>query len=125
MFRKFITKFYKLNNKKSTMKAKVGAKAPKKSVRSAKKKKPLVVAEEGKRFWVHDGPVLKDMFELRDSLLAMTDEQFTHHVGDDKNDFSVWVCEVLCDKECAKKLSKAKTRKEIEKVLAKTIREYM
>lgn len=73
--------------------------------------KPLVVADETHRFWVNNGPALKDLKELCEALRAMNDEQFAHHVNSEKNDFAKWVAEVLEDEKCAQALLKAKTRK--------------
>jgi hypothetical protein len=125
MIRKFIKKFYKINNNKRTaMKAKE-KKAAKKVPRVTKKNnKPMVVAEGERGFWVKDGPILRDLLELRDAILSMTEEQFSHHTGQGRNDFSVWVCEVLCDDECAKNLLKAKTQAEAAKAVEKAVRAY-
>lgn len=84
-----------------------------------KKQKNLVVAEGERCFWVNNGPVLKDLGELKTALLAMGDEQFTHHVGEQKNDFAKWVEEVLCHNKCAQALLKAKTRKGAAGVVAR------
>lgn len=63
-----------------------------------------------KSFWVNNGPILKNICELSTALKAITDEQFTHHVNKEKNDFSKWVEEVLGDGELAKNLQKAKSK---------------
>lgn len=80
-------------------------------------KKSLVVAEGDRRFWVWQGPVLKDLKGLRDALLKMKDNQFAHHVNKEKNDFARWVGEVLQDQVCARALTKVRTKtKTLEKV---------
>ena len=73
-----------------------------------KQKKQLVHAEGDICFWVNDGRVLKNLNELCDALMNMSDETFAYHVNDEKNDFAKWVDEVLNDPELAKKLKKCK-----------------
>ncbi len=76
-----------------------------------KREKLQVVAEGHQRFWVNNGPVLAGVGELKTALLAMSDEQFAHHVTAEKNDFAKWVEEVLGDGQSAQALKRAKTRK--------------
>ena len=61
-------------------------------------------------FWVNNGPVLKNISELSSALKNISDEQFTHHLNHDKNDFSKWIGEVFGDSDLEAALSKAKTR---------------
>jgi len=80
-------------------------------------KKSLTKAEGNRRFWVWQGPALKDLKELGKTLRTMKDEQFRHHVNSEKNDFAKWVGEVLQDPDCARALAKVKTKtKTLEKV---------
>jgi hypothetical protein len=81
------------------------------------KKPKFVTAPEAQRFWVNNGPILKDMKELADALLKMSQEQFKHHTAK-QNDFSLWVEYVLLDKKTAAELKKAKTQKDAAKVVA-------
>ena len=70
--------------------------------------RPLVTAPPEKCFWVHYGPVLKDLRELRDAFeRQISDAQFAHHVGPDRNDFADWVDHVLAEKTCARALRRA------------------
>jgi hypothetical protein len=54
----------------------------------------------------------------------MNDNQFNHHVGKGRNDFSAWVKTVLCDAKCASALSKAKNKKEAHEVVSKALSSY-
>ena len=72
--------------------------------------KALGEASPGQCFWVNNGPVLRDLRDLRDALRAMSNEQFGYHTARGVNDFAKWVAEVLKDEACAKKIAKAKTR---------------
>jgi hypothetical protein len=71
----------------------------------------LVQAPPDKAFWVHGGPVLTDLQQLRDALARdISDEQFVHHVTGERNDFAQWVEEVLGDTQCAEALRQARSR---------------
>ncbi|MBI3034391.1 hypothetical protein HYY72_04475 [Candidatus Woesearchaeota archaeon] len=63
-----------------------------------------------KCFWVNQGPILRNLNELSDALKGINDEQFTHHLNKDKNDFSKWVNDVFGDEELAKALSRVSTK---------------
>jgi hypothetical protein len=72
-----------------------------------------VDAPPEKSFWVHDGPMLRNLRELRDALAGeISDEQFAYHVRPDRNDFARWVDEVLGASKCAGALCQAQTRAE-------------
>lgn len=75
------------------------------------------IAEGDQRFWVHNGPILKDMHELRDALQTMSDEQYRYHVNDTNNDFANWIDAILEDHHCAHELRHAKTRTAAEHVV--------
>jgi len=76
-----------------------------------KKKNALhATAPSKKCFWVLDGPILKDIRELRSALQGMADKQFDHHVTKEKNDFATWVEDVLKDSTLAKELRRRRTR---------------
>lgn len=61
-------------------------------------------------FWVNNGPILRNLDELATALKGITDEQFTHHVNTEKNDFAKWIAEVVGDMTLAKELSKVRYR---------------
>jgi hypothetical protein len=67
-------------------------------------------ASPEKCFWVWNGPVLKDLGDLRDALREMSDEQFDYHTKRAGNDFARWVRDVLGDHDCAKKIENAASR---------------
>ena len=74
-----------------------------------------------KRFWCHDGKLVKNHGELEKALSDMSDETFHHHVGQGRNDFSNWVREVVGDNKLANDLSKAKSRIQAGKAVAQRI----
>ncbi|MFA5831263.1 MAG: hypothetical protein WC878_05535 [Candidatus Paceibacterota bacterium] len=92
--------------------------------KKTKEKKELVFAPGERCFWVDNGPALQSLLELRDALATMNEDQFIHHVNDEKNDFSSWVLYILQDEKCAKDLLKAKNMKAALKVVEKHLKEY-
>jgi len=68
-------------------------------------------------FHLHNGIVLKSMYDLIDTLEIIDDETFGHHVTKDKNDFSDWIEYVIKYKDIAEKIRNAKTKEEIIEIL--------
>lgn len=94
-------------------------------VKDADKKLPLVNAYNEKCFWVHQGPVLSNLKDLLRAFKYMTDVQFNHHVTKEKNDFYIWVENILGDAICAKKLHKSNTAAEAAKVIEERLEDYV
>lgn len=105
--------------KKTTKKS-----AKKATKRSSKKKKVMVCADGTHCFWVHNGPVLKDIEELHHALKEMSDDMFSYHVGKGRNDFADWVEHVLDDKTLATSLRKARKVSTSARAVAKGLKEY-
>ena len=61
-------------------------------------------------FWCRDGNIFRDMKELAEGLVKMSDEVFAYHVNSEKNDFSNWVRDVLKDEKLASDLATATSR---------------
>ncbi len=72
-------------------------------------------------FWCHDGRILHDMKELGEVLESMSDETFRYHANPEKNDFSLWVKDVIGDERLARELAKATHCAEAARVVAKRI----
>lgn len=68
-------------------------------------------------FWVHHGPVVASLQELRDALPLLSEEQFAHHVNEEKHDFAQWVEQVLQNKELAQKMRKSVTKRGLARLL--------
>ena len=110
--------------KKVVKKSKNTRSKPKKTIRR-KTKKTLVIAPSEKCFWVWNGPVLSNLWELQQALEKdISDIQFEYHCTNGKCDFALWVNDVLCDKACARALARAKTHKSVIAVVKKCLREY-
>jgi hypothetical protein len=93
-------------------------------VKKSGEKKPMVVASGEMCFWVNDGAALSSMKDLSDALRTMSKEQFIHHTGMGRNDFSAWVKDVLGDKKCSADLMKAKNMKAALSAVEKHLKEY-
>ena len=61
-------------------------------------------------FWVNNGPILKNMEELANTLPDMAEDTFRHHVNNEKNDFSSWVRDIIGDANLANDLLSSKNR---------------
>lgn len=65
-----------------------------------------------KCFWVNNGPILHNIYELSNALLSMSPETFMHHANKDKNDFGNWIRDVLHDEKLAGCVAKARKRED-------------
>jgi len=61
-------------------------------------------------FRCRDGNVLRNMRDLRDALLSMTDKTFAYHSNSEKSDFSNWVKDIIKDSKLAADLAKSVSR---------------
>jgi len=61
-------------------------------------------------FWCSDGRTIRNMKELAEILSVMTDETFSYHANPQKNDFSTWVRDIICDEKLADDLLQAFSR---------------
>lgn len=80
-------------------------------------KPSTVVLSPKKYFWLANGTVIRNIYELSDALRVMSDELFSKHVNENKNDIAKWVNDVLKNEHLSQKLNKAKTRKEMIEIL--------
>jgi len=74
-----------------------------------------------KRFWCHDGKLVKNLGELEKALNDMGDGTFHYHSGEGRNDFCNWVGDVVGDAKLANDLSKAKSRIQASQAVAQRI----
>jgi len=105
---------------------KSSSKKPLQTVEVIIRKKVLGEAPEEHHFVVADGRKLKNIIELADALETMSEEIFSHHVNDFKNDFSTWVKDVFYDHSLAEDMSRAKNRLEMQiAILRRLVKELM
>ena len=72
-------------------------------------------------FYLNDGRILRNMEELKDALKSMSDELYAYPVNAEKNDFSNWVRDIICDEKLARDLLKSKDRIQSYRVVAQRI----
>ena len=61
-------------------------------------------------FWLCTNHNLRSLTELVETLEGVNDDVFRYHVARDKNDFEVWIREVVLDKELAREIARVKTK---------------
>ena len=84
-------------------------------------KRRLADVPDDKRFWCHDGKIIKNLRELGKALNDMSDETFHYHLGEGRNDFSKWIRDVVGDDKLAEDLSKARSRMQASQAVAQMI----
>lgn len=67
--------------------------------------------------WLENGVVIRNLFELCESLKSMDDELFLKHVTETRNDFAKWARDALKNNHLSEKLASASNRQEMVKVL--------
>lgn len=107
-----------------TKNAPTSTKVVKPSSKKKAEKKSLTNAQPQKAFWVHNGPVLKNLVELADALQTMDEVIFTHHVTKEKNDFADWVETVLKDVECATAIRRSKKPSSARTIVVRHLKLY-
>jgi len=70
-----------------------------------------------KVFRCNDGKDLRNLEELSVALSNMTEQTFSHHVTEQKNDFSNWIKDVIGDSTLAKSLTKASDRAQANQIV--------
>lgn len=98
--------------------------AAKKVSKKKTDKQPLRVAPAEQAFWVNDGTILDSLVHLEEALAAMQKAVYQYHVTDEKNDFAVWVREVLQDDACATELAAASTPAKAKVIVRRYLKKY-
>lgn len=92
---------------------KIAAKKPKEESTN-----PLLSKLEPHQYFVlSSGNIVKSFKELVVMLKGMDDETFKYHVGKDKNDFYLWIKNVLKAEAVAKKIERIKDKKKMSAIL--------
>ena len=86
--------------------AKRGRPKGSKNKKSVKKIKNVPIKNA---FYVIDGTVLRNLYDLADKLDKIETDHFNHHVTPDKDDFQAWVRDVVKEIELAEELLTSKT----------------
>lgn len=76
-------------------------------------------------FYSKSGQVLKDIEDLFKCIKNISNEDFSHHVNSEKNDFANWVNDILLDKNFASALRKASSKDKMIEVVRNKYKTYM
>lgn len=108
-----------------TKKAKETQKKKTKSSSKELQKVGLVCAVGDQCFWANDGLVLATLADLRDAFASMSEETYSHHVTQERNDFADWVALVLLDAKCAQDLRRARSVADSLDIVTKRLASYV
>jgi len=77
-------------------------------------KKPGVVLSvpHDTKFWLTDGRVVKNLYELSRAFEEMSEETYKHHTQENKNDFGNWAYDVFGEQRLGKRLNLATTKEQ-------------
>ncbi|MFP4190179.1 MAG: ABC transporter permease, partial [Candidatus Woesearchaeota archaeon] len=73
-------------------------------------------------FVLSSGVIIKSFGSLIEELNSMDDDTFEYHVGEDRNDFYLWIKNVLKQEKAAEKIRKIKDPKKMAKILKRFLR---
>jgi len=78
-----------------------------------------------KSFWTCNGTVVRNLYELKNTINALNDDGFKYHVNNDnnKNDFAAWINNVIEDQELARRLAKVKDKNTYVGIIDKRIKQ--
>jgi len=74
-------------------------------------------------FKLKSGSVIKNLSDLNLALKKIDDDEFNHHVNEEKNDFANWIRHVFGNEKLADKLQKTDEREEMAEMLAEELTE--
>ena len=97
-------------NSKNTPKKADASRTPR--ITKSRARKFLAQVPEQCVFWCNDGNILRDLKELGNALVSMSDQTFAYHCNDVKKDFSNWIRDVVGDTSLARSLESANSRKQ-------------
>ncbi len=74
-------------------------------------------------FWLCTNENLRSLADLSAALQKADDEVFRYHVNRDKNDFEVWIREVIKDKDLAREIARVKTKETLVRKISERVEE--
>lgn len=77
----------------------------------------MIINDYNKGFFLYNGGRLGSLSELLNTLENIQEYQFSYHVNEEKNDFANWIRDVFGDIFLARRVAKAKSKKELKKIL--------
>src|SRR3989338_9389363 len=72
-------------------------------------------------FWLCSSDLLRSLSALFAALQKADDEVFRYHVNRDKNDFEVWIREVIKDKDLAREIARVKTKETLVRKITERV----
>ncbi len=74
-------------------------------------------------FWLCTNENLRGLADVSEALQKATDDVFRYHVNRDKNDFEVWIRDVVKDKDLAREIARVKTRETLIRKISERVEE--
>ncbi len=68
-------------------------------------------------FILKDGTTLVSIKDLYGALSTISDDHFSHHVNESKNDFAIWIENAHGDKFLAAAIRQTKSKHDLQKVI--------
>ena len=108
-------------DEKSSLQKQGGRKGRPKKASNAKKIKEARIIRPENYFFLSDGRVLKDLFELAETLETMNNDVFCHHVNDFRNDFSNWINDIFDESQLADEIRVIRNPHEMQVIILKHV----
>lgn len=107
-------------SEKPKIKPKISSKTTKKTAKPDQLQSSLFIQDIDPKhyFYLNDGKIIKNLPELSEVLLNISENIFNHHVNNERNDFSNWVRDIFLNNELALEISKCKTKDEMINMLS-------
>lgn len=74
-------------------------------------------------FWLCTNEQLVRLDDLGSALQRVSDDVFRYHVNRDKNDFEVWIRDIVHDRELAREISRIKTKDTLIRKISERVEE--
>ena len=80
---------------------------------------------QGLEFWTCHGTIVKNIYELKNTIRGLNEYAFKYHVNEDhkKNDFAEWITDVIGDDNLAHELDGILDKEEYWKIIEKRIKQ--
>ena len=80
---------------------------------------------QGLEFWTCHGTVVRNIYELKDTINGLNEYAFRYHVNEDnrKNDFADWIYDVIGDTFLAHLLRKVMNKQEYVHIIEERIKQ--
>ena len=98
------------------------AKKAKKAIKKSKAKPCACDVQPEYAFWMCDGRILKNLCELNEALDQMNDDVFRYHVNTEKNDFAIWIKDVMKNEKLAAELFKTMDRAKTKELIIRHVK---